>query len=40
MGPVKLSEVETAQQEIVKIARRLEDEGKIVAGKGGGESLV
>ncbi len=35
-GPVKLSEVEKAQQEIIKIARRLEQEGKIVrAGKGG-----
>lgn len=35
-GPVKLSEVEKAQQEIIKIARRLEQEGKLVrAGKGG-----
>ena len=35
-GPVKLSDVEKAQQEIIKIARRLEQEGKIVrAGKGG-----
>jgi flagellar motor switch protein FliG len=41
MGPVKLSDVEHAQQEIVKVARRLEEEGKIVlAGKGGSESLV
>jgi flagellar motor switch protein FliG len=41
MGPVKLSDVERAQQEIVKVARRLEEEGKIVlAGKGGGEALV
>ena len=41
MGPVKLQEVEKAQQEIVKIARRLEEEGKIVlAGKGGGDVLV
>lgn len=41
MGPVKLSDVEGAQQEIVKVARRLEEEGKIVlAGKGGAESLV
>jgi len=41
MGPVKLSAVEAAQQEIVKIARQLEEEGKLVlAGKGGGESLV
>lgn len=41
MGPVKLTDVEHAQQEIVKIARRLEEEGKIVlSGKGGGETLV
>ncbi|PIE69478.1 MAG: flagellar motor switch protein FliG [Deltaproteobacteria bacterium] len=41
MGPVKLSEVESAQQSIVKTIRRLEAEGKIVvAGKGGGEVLV
>lgn len=41
MGPVKLSDVESAQQEIVKVARRLEEEGKIIlAGKGGSESLV
>lgn len=41
MGPVKLQEVERAQQEIVKIARRLEEEGKIIlAGKGGGDVLV
>jgi flagellar motor switch protein FliG len=41
MGPVKLSDVEAAQQEIVKVARRLEEEGKIVlAGKAGGEPLV
>lgn len=41
MGPTKLSDVEKAQQEIVKITRRLESEGKIVmSGKGGGEVFV
>ncbi len=41
MGPVKLSDVEAAQQTIVRIIRRLEAEGKIVlGGKGGGETLV
>lgn len=41
MGPTKLSDVEKAQQEIVKITRRLEAEGKIMlAGKGGGEIFV
>jgi len=40
-GPVRLSEVEKAQQEIVKIARQLEQEGRImIGGKGGGEVLV
>ena len=35
MGPVRLSEVEETQQGIVKIAKKLEAEGKIVfAGKG------
>jgi flagellar motor switch protein FliG len=41
MGPVKLSDVEAAQQSIVKTIRRLEAEGRIViAGKGGGDVLV
>lgn len=40
MGPVKLSDVETAQQEIVNIARRLEEEGKIVIMRGGDEDLM
>ncbi|MDK2922324.1 MAG: flagellar motor switch protein FliG [Desulfonauticus sp.] len=41
MGPVKLSDVEAAQQNIVKVIRRLEAEGRIViGGKGGGDVLV
>lgn len=41
MGPVKLSDVEVAQQNVVKIVRRLEAEGRIViTGKGGGDVLV
>lgn len=39
-GPVKLSDVEKAQQNILKIVRRLEQEGKIVLGGKGGEELV
>lgn len=40
-GPVRLSEVETEQKEILKIVRRLAEEGQIVlGGKGGEESLV
>jgi flagellar motor switch protein FliG len=40
MGPVRLSDVETAQQEVVNIARRLEDEGKIIISRGGDEDLL
>jgi flagellar motor switch protein FliG len=41
MGPVRLSDVEKAQTEIVKVASRLEDEGKIViVGRGGDDVLV
>lgn len=41
MGPVRLSDVEQAQQGILKTARRLEEEGKIVlGGKGGDDVLV
>jgi flagellar motor switch protein FliG len=40
MGPVKLSEVEEAQQEIIKIAKRLESEGRIVLAKGGEDVFV
>ena len=36
-GPVKLSEVEGEQKEILKIARRLADEGQLVLGGGGGD---
>ena len=32
-GPVKLSEVETAQKEIVRTAKRLADEGELMIGK-------
>ena len=40
-GPVRLSEVESEQKEILKIVRRLADEGQIVIGsKGGDEGLV
>ena len=41
LGPVKLKDVEKAQQGIVDIVRRLEAEGKIVIGGGGdAEQLV
>jgi flagellar motor switch protein FliG len=41
MGPVRLKDVEVAQQGIIRIAKKLEAEGKIVlAGKGSEEALV
>lgn len=41
MGPVKLSDVEKAQQEIITICKRLEGEGKIMIARGeGGDALV
>ena len=40
-GPVRLSEVEEEQKEILKIVRKLVDEGQIIlGGKGGEEGLV
>jgi len=40
MPPVRLSDVETAQQEIVNIAKRLESEGKLIISRGGGEDTL
>jgi len=40
MGPVKLSEVEGAQQNIVKTVRRLEAEGRIAISRGGGDEFI
>lgn len=39
-GPVRLSEVEAEQKEILKIVRRLADEGQIVLGGAGGEEML
>ena len=39
-GPVRLSEVEGEQKEILKIVRRLADEGQIVLGGAGGEAMI
>ncbi len=39
-GPVKLSDVEAQQKDILKLARRLADEGEIMIGGGGDESFV
>jgi flagellar motor switch protein FliG len=40
LGAVRLKEVEKAQQDIVAIARKLEEEGLLVTGAAGGEAYV
>ena len=40
MGPVKLKDVEDAQQKIVNIIRKLEDSGEIVISRGGSDEVV
>ena len=40
MGPARLSEVEAAQQNIVKVVRRLEQSGKITVSHGGGGDVL
>jgi len=40
MGPVRLRDVEAAQQRIVNIIRQLEDQGDIIIAKGGEEELI
>lgn len=40
MGPVKVSEVELAQKEILSTARRLSDAGEIALGGAGGEEML
>jgi flagellar motor switch protein FliG len=41
MGPVRVSDVEAAQQKVVDIVRRLEDAGEIIiAGRGGESDLI
>lgn len=40
MGPVRLKDVEDAQQKIVNIIRKLEDAGEIVISRGGGDEII
>ncbi|MDO4800442.1 MAG: flagellar motor switch protein FliG [Bacillota bacterium] len=40
MGPVRLRDVEEAQQKIVNIIRKLEEANEIVIARGGGDELV
>jgi flagellar motor switch protein FliG len=39
-GPVRVSEVEAEQKELLKVVRRLADEGQIVLGGGGGDDFL
>jgi flagellar motor switch protein FliG len=39
-GPVRISEVENEQKEILKIVRRMADEGQLVLGSKGGDAFV
>lgn len=40
MGPVRMKDVEEAQQKIVNIIRKLEDSGEIVISRGGGDEII
>ncbi len=40
MGPVRMKDVEEAQQKIVNIIRKLEDSSEIVISRGGGDEIV
>ncbi len=40
MGPVRMKDVEEAQQKIVNIIRKLEDAGEIIISRGGGDDIV
>jgi len=40
MGPARLTEVEAAQQNIVRVVRKLENAGKIIVNRGGGGDVL
>jgi flagellar motor switch protein FliG len=40
MGPVRLRDVEDAQQRIVGVIRRLEETGEIILARGGGDDVI
>ena len=39
-GPVRLSEVEAAQKDVLKVARKLADAGEVVLGGGGEDAFI
>lgn len=40
LGPVRLRDVENAQQRIVNIIRQLEEAGEIIISRGGGDEII
>lgn len=40
MGPIRLRDVEEAQQKIVNIIRKLEEAGEIILARGGGDEII
>ena len=40
MGPVRMKDVEDAQQKIVNVIRKLEDSAEIVISRGGGDEII
>lgn len=40
MGPVRMKDVEEAQQKIVNTIRKLEDSGEIIISRGGGDEII
>ena len=40
LGPVRLRDVEEAQQRIVAIIRKLEDAGEVVISRGGEDEII
>jgi Flagellar motor switch protein len=40
LGPVRLTEVQTAQKQIIEVARKMADEGTIVLAGRGGDEMV
>ena len=40
MGPVRVKDVEEAQQKVVNIIRSLEEQGEIVIASGGGDDMI
>ena len=40
MGPVRIRDVEEAQQKIVNIIRKLEDSGEIIVSRGKGDEVI